>query len=123
MLTVLVAAAAVVAWREAGRARAPTSAEVRSPQIVMFVDLSEDNEEDGCGAIIRAVRRAALRGVRTVEVDARSPGDQAARYRLLTAPAVVFYDERGGETKRLEGEAPGTINQLRAELETLAAEH
>lgn len=120
-IAVLLGALAVVAWREAQRAPVPVEAESRTPQVVMFVDLSEENEEEGCGAIIHAVRAAAARGVLTTEVDTRSSGDQARRYRLLIAPAVVFYDERGIETARLEGEAPDTIKQLRTRLERLAA--
>lgn len=117
----LLGAVVVVAWRETQRAPVPVLADARSPQVVMFVDLSEENEEEGCGAIIRAVRTAAARGVLTTEVDARSPGDPAGRYRLLVAPAVVFFDERGVETGRLEGETPEIIKHIRTRLERLVA--
>ena len=118
-LAVLLGAVALIAWRETQRTPRTSLAEDRSPRVVMFVDLSEEDEEDGCGAIIRAVRAAALRGVPTAEIDARSPGEQAKRYRLLVAPAVVFFDERGVETARLHGEAPDTIKQIRTTLEGL----
>lgn len=121
-LVVLAFAAGVVAWREAHRTRAETSpASPRgATRVVLFVDLSEVGEEEGCGAIIRAVREAALRGIAIEEVDARDPGDRAKRYRLLVAPAVVVLDRSGRETKRLEGESPDTVRAIRAELARLA---
>lgn len=116
---VIAAAISVVVWRE--MRPAPKEANEQSlPQVVMFVDLSEVNEVDGCGAIIRSVRQAASRGVRTLEVDARSPGNQAARFRLLTAPVVVFLNDRGIELARLEGESAQTIRQIQARLDAIA---
>lgn len=118
-LSVLLGAVTVIAWRETQRGQTPTQAQTLSPQVVMFVDLSEEDEEEGCGAIIRAVRAASARGVGTVEVDARNPEQLAERYRLLSAPSVVFFDQRGLETTRLEGESPATIKQIRERLEGL----
>lgn len=121
-LVVLALAGGLVAWREAHRNRAtallpsPTDA----PRIVLFVDLSELGEEQGCGAIISAVRDAKKRGVATEEVDTRDPGDRAKRYRLLVAPALVMLDGSGREVKRFEGESPDTVRAIRAELDRLA---
>ena len=118
---VLAVAASLVAWREVGRpgAAAPgaTSSE---PQVILFVDLSEEGEKAGCGAIIHAVRAAAKRGVVTEEVDAREPGDRAKKYRLLIAPAVVVLDADGRELRRFEGEAPVTVKAIRTQLERLS---
>jgi len=119
-LAVLALALAVVAWREARRPSATTAAaQTRSPQVVLFVDLSEEDEEEGCGAVIRAVRAAAVRGVATEEIDSRDPGDRARRYRLLIAPTVLVLEDRGAEVRRLEGEAPDTVKAIRTELERL----
>ncbi len=119
---VLVLAGGVVAWREAHRTRVDVipDAPAGVTRVVLFVDLSETGEEEGCGAIIRAVREAARRGIATEEVDTREPGDRAKRYRLLAAPAVVVLDGRGREIKRLEGESPDTVWAIRAELDGLA---
>jgi len=120
-LAVLVLAGGIVAWRQAHRNRAAAPAPVPgATRVVLFVDLSEVGEEEGCGAIIRAVRDAKKRGVATEEVDARDPGDRVKRYRLLVAPAVVVLDGSGRELKRLEGESSDTVRAIRAELDRLA---
>jgi sugar/nucleoside kinase (ribokinase family) len=121
-LAVLVLAGGIVAWREAHRNRAtePEPSPAGATRVVLFVDLSEVGEEEGCGAIIRAVRDARKRGVATEEVDTRDPGDRAKRYRLLVAPAVVVLDGSGRELKRLEGESSDTVRAIRAELDRLA---
>lgn len=120
-LAVLLVAGGIVAWREAHRSKAAAASAVpaAAPRVVLFVDLSEVDEQEGCGAIIRAVRDARKRGVATEEVDARDPGDRAKRYRLLVAPAVVVLDPSGRELKRLEGESSDTIRAIRAELDRL----
>lgn len=115
---VVAAAAAVVAWREVARPNAPDStAASAKPRVVLFADLSEEDEEAGCGAIIRAVREAATRGVVTKEIDARAPGDGAKKYRLLVAPAIIIFDTDGREQRRFEGETPDTVKAIGAELE------
>ena len=115
---VLALAAGIVAWREADRPYAPgTYSATSKAQVVLFVDMSEEAEADGCGAIIRAVRAAAKRGVVTEEVDTRVPGDRAKAYRLLIAPAVVVLDGSGRELRRFEGEGRETIEEIRAALE------
>ena len=120
-LGVLALAAGIVAWREAERPRsAAASGTATKPQVVLFVDLGEEDEEKGCGAIIHAVRAAAKRGVVTEEVDSREPGERAKKYRLLIAPAVVVFDSEGRELRRFEGEAPDTVKAIRTELESIA---
>ena len=118
---VIAVAAAIVAWREAGRSQvASGGAAARRRQVILFVDLSEGGEEAGCGAIIHAVRAAAKRGVVTEEIDARAPGDRVETYRLLIAPAVVVLDADGREVRRFEGEAPDTVEAIRTELDRVA---
>ena len=46
-LSVLLGAVTVIAWRETQRVQTPTQAQALSPQVVMFVDLSEEDEEAG----------------------------------------------------------------------------
>lgn len=121
-LVVLALAGGLVAWREAHRSRAtaPAPSPTGATRVVLFVNLSEVGEEEGCGAIIRAVRDARKRGVATEEVDTRDPGDRAKRYRLLVAPAVVVLDGSGRELTRLEGESSDTVRAIRDELDRLA---
>ena len=116
-ILVLAAAAAIVAWREAARPYVGDSATpAAKPRVVLFADLSEENEEAGCGAIIRAVRDVAKRGVATEEIDAREPGDDAKKYRLLIAPAIIIFNADGREQRRFEGEASDTVRAIAAEL-------
>jgi hypothetical protein len=103
----------------AAPAPAATPADRALPRVVLFVDLSEVDEVEGCGALIQAVREARTRGLATEEVDARDPGEGAKRYRLLTAPAVLLLDGSGREVRRFEGESPETIAAVRAELARL----
>ncbi len=117
---ILAVALAVIAWREARPQKAAVAPATTQPQVVLFVDLSEEDEEEGCGAIIHAVRAAAKRGIATEEADARDPGDRAKHYRLLIAPAVLVLDKDGRELRRFEGEAPNTVKAIREELEHLA---
>lgn len=109
----------IVVWRESQRPPAPTEPSRDLPQVVLFVDLSEEDEEQGCGALIRAVRAAAARGVRTEEVDPRDAGDRAARYRLLSAPTVLTLDLAGNEVRRFEGESPETVRGVQEHLAQL----
>lgn len=119
-LAVVALGIGIVAWRESGRPTAPTGASTQVPQVVLFVDLSEEDEEQGCGALIRAVRTAAARGIRTEEIDAREPGERAGRYRLLVAPTVITLDAEAKEIRRFEGESPDTVRGVREHLEQLA---
>lgn len=112
---VLALAAGLVLWREARRSpEAFVESTLRGPRVILFADLSEVDEAEGCGAIIRGVREAARGGVATEEIDARKSSDRLASYKLLVAPSVLFIDEAGREVKRYEGETSETV---RATLE------
>lgn len=120
-LAVVALGVGIVVWRESQRPTAPAGPSREVPQVVLFVDLSEEDEEQGCGALIRAVRMAAARGVRTEEIDTRDAGDRAARYRLLVAPTVLTLDTSGTEIRRFEGESPETVAGVREHLAQLAS--
>ena len=116
-IAVLSLAAGVILWRESHRP--PPSPPQPAPsgvQVVLYADLSEVDEAEGCGAIIRGVRAAAKRGASTLEVDARNPSEQVARYRLMLAPTVLFLDHSGREVARFEGEGPETVRGVLARL-------
>lgn len=118
-------AGGIVVWRESRRPPVP-AATPDSPtsgtatRVVLYADLSEVDEAEGCGAIIRGVRDARGRGVAAEEIDARSGSDAPARYRLLLAPTVVVLDSVGREVRRYEGESPETVRAIQAELQRLA---
>ncbi len=116
---VLALAGAVIVWREAHREPARQAVPANGVRVVLYADLGEADEAEGCGAIIRGVRQTAKRGSPTLEVDARSPSEHLARYRLLVAPTVLLLDTSGRETARFEGEGPETV---RAILKRLASQ-
>lgn len=87
---------------------------------MLYVDLGEVDEAEGCGAIIRAVRRAGKSGMVTEEIDVRI-AEPPTKYRLLVAPAVLILDAAGQEVGRFEGESPTTIRAIEAALGKLTA--
>ncbi len=122
-LVVFAIAAALIAWRESRRpvpttAAAPMVTPASGARIVLYVDLGEVDEAEGCGAIIRAVRRAQKSGVATEEIDARS-SESPAKYRLLVAPAVLILDPAGHELSRFEGESPKTVRAIETAVDQL----
>lgn len=123
-LLVFAVGAALVVWREAHRE--PSAATTPSPtsagraRVVLYVDLGEVDEAEGCGTIIRAVRRAGKNGVATEEIDARS-AEPPAKYRLFVAPGVLILNAAGQELARFEGESPKTVRAIEAALGKLTA--
>lgn len=111
-------ATGLIIWRELRRSPAIPTAPAGA-RLVLYADLGEVDETEGCGAIIRGVREAARLGVATEEIDARKPSDRLARYKLLVAPSVIFLDEAGREVKRYEGEAPGTVRAILERIRNL----
>ena len=109
---VFAAASGLIVWREARKSTPPVSPVPVGARLVLYADLSEIDEAEGCGAIIRGVREAVRRGVATEEIDARRSSDRLARYKLLVAPSVLLLDEAGREVKRYEGESPDTVRAI-----------
>jgi hypothetical protein len=112
------AATGLIIWRELWHSPAASPAPAGA-RVVLYADLGEVDETEGCGAIIRGVREAARLGGATEEIDARKPSDRLARYKLLVAPSVLFLDEAGREVKRYEGEAPDTVRALLEQIRNL----
>lgn len=112
------AATGLIIWRELRRS--PTiPAAPAGARIVLYADLGEVDEAEGCGAIIRGVRDATRLGVAAEEIDSRMPSDRLARYKLLVAPSVIFLDESGREITRYEGEAPDTVRAILERIRNL----
>lgn len=99
-----------------------TSATVTgTPAVVLVADLREANDsEDGCAAIIRAVRQASKRGVKVAELPPDSSSDLLRRYRVLTVPTVLLLDKTGKEIGRFEGEDAMTVKAVQTRLANLA---
>jgi len=58
-------------------------------------------------------------GIDVAAIDSRSPGDDARRYGVRTAPTVILLDVAGNERERFEGESSSTIASLRCALDAL----
>ena len=113
-IVVLLAAAGLILWRTSKTTGpSPQDSIQRQPArqgtVVLFADLREADEIPGCGEIIKAVRDAAARGIRTRELDAHRDAEQAHGYKLLVAPSVLILDSAGKEIGRFEGESGDTI--------------
>ncbi len=90
------------------------------PGVVLVADLSEAEEKCACGEIIRAVRAARQKGVATQEFTADSKSEMLKQYRILTAPTVLFFDAKGKEIARYEGEDKKTVEEIRSQLKRMA---
>jgi hypothetical protein len=126
--TLAAVAVSVVAYRSLAReqeARAQTAAvgrgnpQASSPRVVLIAELSEAEEECGCGQIIRMVRAAALKGVAVRELDTEKEPEAGRQYGVTVAPAVVLLGEKGQVTQRLVGEEAETIEAIRQALRPL----
>lgn len=92
-----------------------------TPAVVLVADLREAHgTDDGCAAIIRAVRQASTRGVKVVELPPDSNPDLLRRYRVLTAPTVLLLDNTGKEIGRFEGEDAATVKAIQTWLAALS---
>jgi hypothetical protein len=91
--------------------------------VLLFANMGEaDDQDDGCGQIIQAVRSAAAKGVKTREVDTRNKDKKAEvsrQYKIAVSPAVLFLDPSEKETRRFEGESSDTVKALKLELDRL----
>ena len=97
---------------------APLSAD---STVVLIADMSEAEDDCGCGVIIRDVRAATQKGVPAKEIDTRTSKDEAKKYRVSVVPAVLFLDASGKELRRYEGESDETIKRMKTDLDTLAS--
>lgn len=99
-----------------------TSATVNgTPAVVLVADPREANDtDDGCAAIIRAVRQASKRGVPVAELPPDSSSNLLRRYRVLTVPTVLLLDKTGKEIGRFEGEDATTVKAVQTRLAALS---
>lgn len=93
---------------------AAPSTKAAAPSILMVIDPREENEEEGCGEIIRIVRAAPLKGWVVTELPPDSPSPLMKRHKVVTQPTVIFFDSSGQESGRFEGEDEKTIKAMRA---------
>lgn len=92
-----------------------------TPAVVLVADLREANDTDeGCAAIIRAVRQASKRGVNVAELSPDSNFNLLRRYRVLTVPTVLLLDKTGKEIGRFEGEDATTVKAVQTRLAALS---
>lgn len=123
---VLSLAIGLIGWREWNRPPAtaatpsPSATPAKKAQVVLFINLGEVDEAEGCGEIIRSARDAAKRGVALEEIDTRNESPAPERYRLVVAPTVLILDAAGAEVKRFEGESPKTVREIRSSLDKLS---
>ena len=91
--------------------------------VLLFANLREADEDCVCGEVIRAVRAAAARGIKTREVNVFNTDEASAvsqKYHVLVSPAVLFLDGSGKEVSRLEGESKKMLADVKAVLNNMA---
>ncbi|WP_437723540.1 hypothetical protein [Sorangium sp. So ce861] len=123
-LTTMGCSRPVEASRESVPGASPASSAASLPagtSVVLVADLAEADHACGCGEIIRVVRAAAQKGVPTKEIDTRTNKEEAKKYRVLVAPAVLLLDSDGKEARRYEGESSDTVASMKADLDALAS--
>lgn len=98
-----------------GSSNTQATASTGAPRVLLFADLSEEEDSCGCGQIIRAVRSAEKRGIPTRENDEAL----GKKYRVTTEPTVLIIGSDGSEKHRFEGESGETIKKLKAEISKL----
>jgi hypothetical protein len=111
-------AAAQAPTAAAGAAAAP---EVAKPRVMLFADMGKQESACGCGQVIRLVQMTGEQGIDVELVDKRSQKDVFERYDVQADPVVIFFGADGKEAERFVGEAPETIDSVRARLREMAA--
>lgn len=126
VVALLVGLNAIACQSRAAADPAPVTAgraTVTATNVLLFANLREADEACVCGDVIRAVRAAAARGVKTREVDTFNR-DEAAKvsqkYRVIVSPTVLFLDDKGKEVSRLQGESQKILADVKAALNKLA---
>lgn len=118
-LCLVLALSACTKQSEAPPAAKAPPASALTPSVVLVADLREAGSECGCGQIIKAVRDAAARGVRTREIDPAKEPDAARPYGILVSPAVGILDSEGKLAQQYVGEDAETLAELKAALAKL----
>lgn len=123
LVAVMLGVAAIIVYKRAPVqtvAPSTTSASADSKaSVVLVANLQEADEKCACGDIIRAVRAAQKKGIQTQEFNPDSKSELLKRYRILTAPTVLFLDAHGKEIARYEGEDENTVEAIRSHLKRL----
>ncbi len=120
VIAIFAAAAVIIGYKHLRNTPAQSTLNVAvSPRVVLVADLSEAEEKCACGEIIRAVRAAQQKGLTTQEFTADSKSEVLKRYRILTAPTVLFLDAKGKEIARYEGEDKRTVEEIRSQLKRM----
>jgi hypothetical protein len=123
LIVIILATGGVIAYKQVRSGNSPARSALDSgvaPRVILVADLSEAEEKCACGEIIRAVRAAQKRGIPTLEFTPDSKSELLKRYRVLSAPTVVFLDATGKETSRYEGEDEKTVEAIRSYLKRIA---
>ncbi len=120
LVAVILTVAAVIAYKQLRPG--PSQSVVHGgsgPKVVLVADLSEAEEKCACGEIIRAVRAAQKKGIEIQELTPDSKSEVLRRYRVLTAPTVLFLDADGKDIARYEGEDEKTVAEVKSHLDRL----
>jgi len=104
------------------KSRSTEAAGVKATKVLVAVDFSKADEQSGTGEMIRAVRAAATKGVRTREIDTRDKDRwevASHRYKIVVQPTVILLDDADKEVRRLEDESKATVAALNADLQSM----
>lgn len=114
-LVIATIVAIIIIKSTGGSTATQSSAAPGAPRVLLFADLSEEEDSCGCGQIIRAVRSADKRGIPIREND----DELGKKYRVTTQPTVLIVGSDGSEQHRFEGESGETIKKLKAAIANL----
>ncbi len=94
--------------------------EPSKPWVLLVAELREaDEAHDSCADIIRLVREAQARGIKTEELTPQSDSPLLSKYHVLIIPTVVIVGGDGQEKARFEGEDEKTVKALKEQLSKL----
>ncbi len=120
LVAVILAVAAVIGYKQLRTLPSQSVVQGGSgPKVVLVADLSEAEEKCACGEIIRAVRAAQKKGIEIQELTPDSKSEVLTRYRVLTAPTVLFLDADGNDIARYEGEDEKTVAEIKSHRDQL----
>ncbi len=122
LIAVIGTALAIVAFKQTRPLPATSASKSglgQNGSVLLVANLSEADEKCSCGEIIRAIRAAQKNGILAQEFNPDSKSEVLKRYRILTAPTVLFLDASGNEVSRYEGEDRGTVEAIRSHLKRM----